>query len=298
MKLAAIDIGSNAARLLIVEILKNNDKVTFNKLNLVRVPLRLGLDVFKKGEISPMREKMILESMQAFRHLLDAYDVNYFRACATSAMRDAKNSKTILKEVKKKANINIEIISGDEEASLVFENHVAETLTNDKAYLYIDVGGGSTELSFMVNGKHIYRKSFNIGTIRLLQNLVTKENWDSMKKEIQQKVTISDLPVVGIGSGGNINKVFSISKKKDGSALTLHLLNEYLKNLSSLSVEERMLQYNFKEDRADVIVPALQIYVNVMHWAGIKEILVPKIGVADGLVHQLYENLEAEGAIP
>ncbi|PZP52265.1 MAG: exopolyphosphatase [Pseudopedobacter saltans] len=298
MKLAAIDIGSNAARLLIVEILKNNEHVTFNKLNLVRVPLRLGLDVFKKGEISPMREKMILESMQAFRHLIDAYEVNYFRACATSAMRDAKNSKTIIKAVKKKADITIDIISGDEEASLVFENHIAETLNKDNAYLYIDVGGGSTELSFMVDGKHIYRKSFNIGTIRLLQGLVTEDNWNAMKIEIQQKLKINKLPIVGIGSGGNINKVFSISKRKDGSTLTINLLSEYLKKLSSLSIEERMIQYNFKEDRADVIVPALQIYVNVMHWAGIKEILVPKIGVADGLIHQLYENLEAEGFIP
>lgn len=297
MKLAAIDIGSNAARLLIVEVLNNNDTLSFNKLNLVRVPLRLGMDVFKKGEISPMREKMILDSMQAFRHLINAYEVSYFRACATSAMRDAKNSKSILKAVRKKADINIEVISGDEEASLVFENHIAETLTKDHAYLYIDVGGGSTELSFMVEGVHIYRKSFNIGTIRLLQGLVTQDNWDNMKKEIQQKIAKSQLPIVGIGSGGNINKVFSISKKKEGSTLSLHLLQEYLKKIAPLTLEERMLQYNFKEDRADVIVPALQIYVNVMHWAGIKEILVPKIGVADGLVHQLYEDLQKKGVI-
>lgn len=297
MKLAAIDIGSNAARLLIVEILQHNDEVTFNKLNLVRVPLRLGLDVFKKGEISPMRERMILESMQAFRHLMDAHEVSYFRACATSAMRDAKNSKKILKAVKQKADIPIEIISGDEEASLVFENHIAETLTKDKGYLYIDVGGGSTELSFMVDGQHIYRKSFNIGTIRLLQGLVAQSDWDNLKTAIQENILSIGLPVVAIGSGGNINKVFSISKKKDGSPLTLHLLQDYLKKMSSLTVEERMFQYNFKEDRADVIVPALQIYVNVMHWAGIKDILVPKIGVADGLVHQLYEQLIEEGLI-
>lgn len=295
MKLAAIDIGSNAARLLIVEIIKNKKEVTFNKLNLFRIPLRLGLDVFRNGEISPMREKMILESMQAFRHLMEAYEVDFFRACATSAMRDAKNSKKIIKAVQRKADIAIEVISGDEEASLVFENHVAETLTKDKGYLYIDVGGGSVELSFMVDGKHIYRKSFNIGTIRLLQGLVSQNDWDSMKKEIRQNIQSSTLPTVGIGSGGNINKLFSISKKKDGCPLTLHLLTEYLKTLSGLTVEERMLRYGFKEDRADVIVPALQIYANVMHWAGIKEILVPKIGVADGLVHQLYAYLTAEG---
>ncbi|MFT4202767.1 MAG: exopolyphosphatase [Chitinophagaceae bacterium] len=297
MKLAAIDIGSNAARLLVVEVLKNENEVSFNKLNLVRVPLRLGMDVFKKGEISPMREKMILESMQAFRHLLEVYEVEHFRACATSAMRDATNSNQIRKAVKKKANIDIEIISGDEEASLVFENHVAETLLTGKGYLYIDVGGGSTELSFMVDGKHIYRKSFNIGTIRLLQGLVSQADWDNMKAAVLQHVKSTGLPVVAIGSGGNINKVFSISKKKDGSPLSLYLLNEYLKKMSALSIDERMRQYNFKTDRADVIVPALRIYVQVMHWAGIKEILVPKIGVADGLVHRLYERLAAQGLI-
>ncbi len=298
MKLAAIDIGSNAARLLIVEILESNKEISFNKINLVRVPLRLGLDVFQKGEISPMRERMILESMQAFRHLMDAHGVSYFRACATSAMRDARNSKKILKAVNQKAEIPIEIISGDEEASLVFENHIAETLTNDKGYLYIDVGGGSTELSFMVDGKHIYRHSFNIGTIRLLQGLVTPRDWQNMRNAINRNIKSVKIPIVGIGSGGNINKVFSISKRKDGSPLTVTLLSEYLKKMSGLTVEERMLQYNFKEDRADVIVPALQIYVNVMHWAGIRDILVPKIGLADGLVHQLYEQLSEQNLIP
>lgn len=297
MKLAAIDIGSNAARLLVVEVVEQGKNTVFNRLNLVRIPLRLGLDVFKTGEISPMRERMIIESMQAFRHLMDAHGVSYFRACATSAMRDAKNSKKILKEVKRRADIPIEIITGDEEASLVFENHIAETLTTDKGYLYIDVGGGSTELSFLVDGKHIYRKSFNIGTIRLLQGLVKQNDWDSLKKEISENIVSTRLPLVAIGSGGNINKVFSISKKKDGSTLSLHLLQEYYKTLSGLTVEERMYEYNFKEDRADVIVPALQIYVRVMQWAGIKDILVPKIGVADGLVHQLYEYLSSERLI-
>lgn len=291
MKFAAIDIGSNAARLLIVDVIEQkNKKPEFNKINLVRVPLRLGMDVFKSKQISPEREDMILESMQAFRHLLSAYKVPYLRACATSAMRDAKNSVDIIDKVKKAADINIEIISGDEEASLVFENHFAESLDNKKGYLYIDVGGGSTELSFFKDGKHIYRKSFNIGTIRILQGLVTEANWEELQLAIKTYIKNASVSLTAIGSGGNINKVFSMSKRKDGTPLHLPLLKEYLTELEPLSVTERIEKYNLREDRADVIVPALQIYVNVMKWSGIKEILVPKIGLADGLVHKMYEE--------
>lgn len=292
MKLAAIDIGSNAARLLIVEVIEVvPGKPKFTKVNLVRVPLRLGMDVFTRGKIGRKRERMIIESMEAFRHLLTAYDVKKLRACATSAMRDASNSAEIIAAVREKANIKIEIISGDEEASLVFENHIADNLDANRGYLYIDVGGGSTELSFFVKGKHIYRKSFNIGTIRLLQGLVSDADWVNMESEIKSKIVGSGLPVVGIGSGGNINKVFSMSKRKEGMPLSLTLLRDYLKEFSTLSVLERMEKYGFREDRADVIVPALRIYVHVMKWAGITEIYVPKIGLADGLVHKMYEAI-------
>lgn len=294
MKLAAIDIGSNAARLLITEVTVSNDgKPVFNKLNLVRVPLRLGFDVFEKGVISPARVSMIMETMQAYKHLIKVYGVTHLKACATSAMRDAVNAPDIIKKVKQEAGIDINIISGDDEASLIYENHIAENLDKEHSYLYIDVGGGSTELTFFADGKMRYKESFNIGTIRLLKGMVTEEHWDEMRDHIKTN-TKSKLPMVAIGSGGNINKIFSISKKKDGKPLYLDLLKDYYKEFSSVSLEERIRIYKLREDRADVIVPALQIYINVMRWADINDIYVPKIGLADGLIQNLYEEINRE----
>lgn len=291
MKLAAIDIGSNAARLLITEVTVNDKgKPLFNKLNLVRVPLRLGFDVFEKAEISPARVSMIMETMQAYKHLLKAYGVTHLKACATSAMRDAANGPDVIKKVKQEAGIDIKIISGDEEASFIYENHVAENLDKEHSYLYIDVGGGSTELTFFADGKLRYKESFNIGTIRLLKNMVTDAHWDDMRDHIKNN-TKSKLPLIAIGSGGNINKVFSISKKKDGKPLSLDLLKDYYKEFSGVSLEDRINIYKLREDRADVIVPALQIYINVMRWADINEIYVPKIGLADGLIQNLFEEI-------
>lgn len=292
MRLAAIDIGSNAARLLITEVVeKPGSKPEFNKLNLVRVPLRLGFDVFDKKEISAERVQMVLKTLRAYKCLLDVYDVKHVKACATSAMRDASNSKQILEQVKKDTGIEIEVITGDAEASYIYENHVAENLGSDSSYLYIDVGGGSTELTFFGDGKLIFKKSFNIGTIRLLKNQVDDFIWDDMRDFIQRKIKMNRGQIIAIGSGGNINKVFSMSKKKDGKPLSLDLLKDYYKEFGSVSVEERMKLYKLREDRADVIVPALSIYVNVMKWADIKDIYVPKIGLADGLVQHLYEEL-------
>lgn len=292
MRLAAIDIGSNAARLLITEVIeKTGSKPEFNKLNLVRVPLRLGFDVFDKKEISEERVQMVLKTLRAYKCLLDVYDVKHVKACATSAMRDASNSKQILEQVKNETGIQIEVITGDAEASYIYENHVAENLGSDSSYLYIDVGGGSTELTFFGDGKLIFKKSFNIGTIRLLKNQVDEYIWDDMRDFIQRKIKMNRGQIIAIGSGGNINKVFSMSKKKDGKPLSLDLLKDYFKEFGSVSVEERMKLYKLREDRADVIVPALSIYVNVMKWADIKDIYVPKIGLADGLVQHLYEEL-------
>lgn len=292
MRLAAIDIGSNAARLLITEVVeKAGSKPDFQKLNLVRVPLRLGFDVFDKKEISAERVQMVLKTLRAYKCLLDVYDVKHVKACATSAMRDASNAKQILEQVKNETGIEIEVISGDAEASYIYENHVAENLGSDNSYLYIDVGGGSTELTFFGDGKLIFKKSFNIGTIRLLKNQVDEFIWDDMRDFIQRKIKMNRGQIIAIGSGGNINKVFSMSKKKDGKPLSFELLKDYFKEFGSVSVEERMKLYKLREDRADVIVPALSIYVNVMKWADIKDIYVPKIGLADGLVQHLYEEL-------
>ena len=292
MRLAAIDIGSNAARLLITEVsTEGKSETVFNKLNLVRVPLRLGFDVFENGIISKQKTGMVLQTMKAFKHLMNAYEVKHVIACATSAMRDAKNADDLIRKVKLETDIAIEVISGDMEAGIVFENHIAETLDKDHSYMYIDVGGGSTELSFFSNGKLIYKESFNIGTIRLLQDMVNEKTWEVMK-EIIKTVTKGQKEVMAIGSGGNINKVFSLSKKKEGKPISLELLRDYHKELGSVTLEERMRLYNLRPDRADVIVPALLIYINVMRWAGANEMYVPKIGLVDGLVRHLWEEVK------
>ncbi|MBN9295896.1 MAG: exopolyphosphatase [Filimonas sp.] len=291
MKLAAIDIGSNAARLLIVEVEEGpQGDIQFNKQNLVRVPLRLGFDVFEKGEISKQRVGMILQTMKAYNHLLNVYEVEYVKACATSAMRDAKNSNDIVRKIKLETGIDLKIISGDDEASLIYENHIAENLDKEHSYLYIDVGGGSTELTFFADGKLRYKESFNIGTIRLLKEQVTEKHWDELRDHLKNN-TKSRWPMIAIGSGGNINKVFSLSKKKEGKPLSLQLLKDYYKELSSVSIQERVHMYKLRQDRADVIVPALQIYINIMRWTDIDEIYVPKIGLADGLIQRLYEEV-------
>lgn len=291
MRLAAIDIGSNAARLLITNVIEGiGHAPEFMKIDLIRVPLRLGFDVFETGVISEQRTNMIMETMKAYSHLLKVYDVNHLKACATSAMRDAANGKEIIKKVKEETGIEIEIISGDLEAAIIYETHVAENMSMNNSYLYVDVGGGSTELNLFAEGKLLFKKSFNIGTIRLLKNLVSDTTWDEMKETVKAK-TKGHKKIVAIGTGGNINKIFSISKKKDGKPLELNLLRDYYKEFSSFSVKDRIRLYKFREDRADVIVPALLIYINVMRWADADEILVPKIGLVDGLVQHLYSEL-------
>ena len=293
MILAAIDIGSNAARLLISETSVYKDgTVDYTKLNLLRIPLRLGFDVFDKGYISDEKKTKLIETLKAYRHLMNIYGVEAWRVCATSAMRDAKNSAEILQEVKKQTGLDVEIISGQEEANIIYETHIAENLSFNKAYLYIDVGGGSTEVTLFSKNQIIFKESFNIGTIRLLHNKVTDEQWDHMKWYI--KTHVKDYqPIEAIGSGGNINKIFSISKRKEGKPLPLDLLKDYYKELSYTSIEDRKHLYHFRDDRADVIVPALQIYIALMRWANADEIYVPKVGLADGLVQMLYKERSA-----
>lgn len=291
MRLAALDIGSNAVRLLVYEVdAKNKNLPVFNKLNLFRVPIRLGFDVFDTGIISSEKTKMLIETLKSFRHLINAYQVDHFKVCATSAMRDAKNAKKICGIIKDNTGLNVEIISGDYEASLIYENHIAESLESKNAYMYIDVGGGSTEVSIFSNGALSFYKSFNIGTIRLLKGGVANKQWIEMRDSIK-KFTKNNLGVISIGSGGNINKVFSMSKKKDGKPISLSFLKDLHQELSILTVKERIDKYNLREDRADVIVPALLIYINAMKWASSSDMLVPKIGLADGLIHHLWEEV-------
>lgn len=292
MRLAAIDIGSNAARLLISDVVIGPQGNTeFIKASLVRAPLRLGFEVFDKGEIPPAKVEKIIKTLKSYKLLLDVYEVKHVKACATSAMRDATNGAEIIKKVKAETGIEIKIITGQEEASLIYENHIAEGMTKDESYLYIDVGGGSTELTFFSDGKLVFKESFNIGTIRLLKNQVSESLWDDMKEFIKER-TKGYHHVTAIGSGGNINKIFSLSKRKEGKPLTLDLLRDYFKEFSNLSINQRITLYHLREDRADVIVPALLIYINVMRWADTEEIYVPKIGLADGLIHTLYEEVK------
>ena len=294
MRLAAIDIGSNAARLLISDVLENpKGSPEYIKMTLVRVPLRLGFDVFDKGVISPVKEEKIIKTIKSYRHLIDVYDVKHLKACATSAMRDASNAEEIIKKVKSETGIEIEVISGQQEASFIYENHIAENLATEESYLYIDVGGGSTELTFFSDGKMIFKESFNIGTIRLLKNQVEEAQWDEMKDFIKTK-TRGYHHVTAIGSGGNINKIFSLSKRKEGKPLYFQTLRDYYKEFSNLTLPQRISLYRLREDRADVIVPALLIYINVMRWADADEIYVPKIGLADGLIHKLYEEVKQQ----
>ena len=298
MRLAAIDIGSNAARLLIADVILSDDaNPQFQKCNLVRVPLRLGFDVFESGMISSEKETMILNTIWAYKYLLDVYGVKHVKACATSAMRDAGNAAHIIQRVKEETGILIEVITGDAEASYIYENHVAENLAEDHSYLYIDVGGGSTELTFFAEGKLVFKRSFNIGTIRLLKDQVDEFLWDDMKDFIRRETKSHEDDIIAIGSGGNINKVFSLSKRKEGKPLHIELLKDYYKELSSVSLQDRIRIYQMREDRADVIVPALLIYINSMRWANIEEIYVPKIGLADGFIQHLYEDLKKVSAV-
>lgn len=291
MILAAIDIGSNAARLLISETSVYHDgTVDFTKLNLLRVPLRLGFDVFEKGAISEEKKRLLLDTMAIYQRLMKLYKVEGMTACATSAMRDAANGQEILQAVKKETGLEVRIISGQEEANIIYETHIAENLSYNKSYMYIDVGGGSTEITLFSKNQIVFKESFNIGTIRLLQGRVAEEQWEHMKWYIKTNVRDYE-PVEAIGTGGNINKIFSISKRKEGKPLPLELLKDYHKELSNTSLEDRKHLYHFRSDRADVIVPALQIYISVMRWTNADEIYVPKIGLADGLVRMLYKEL-------
>lgn len=291
MKIAAIDIGSNAVRLLIVEvIIYDKNDIQFNQINFLRLPLRLGIDVFQKGEISKQNAEKMVHAMHVFQSLLNFYDVKFVKVCATSAMRDAKNSSEILESVKRKTGIEIQVISGEEEAFLAHHHHISQNLDREHSFLYANIGGGSSDLIFVVDGKIKYRKSFNIGTIRLLNNLVQQSDWDKMKAELKANIK-GPLPVLAIGSGGNINKIFSLSKKKQGKPLSLGLLKKYYATFKCYSKEELIHKYGLREDRADVIGPAMQIYINIMRWANIKEIFVPRIDLVDGLVRALYQEV-------
>lgn len=289
LRYAAIDIGSNAVRLLIADITQSDKGYGFKKNTLVRVPLRLGDDAFLDQELSAKKIDELVKTMSAFRNLMDVYNVSKYLACATSAMREAKNGKEVINQIKEIADINLEIIEGHREASIIYSNHIEENLDIKKSYLYIDVGGGSTELSVFVNKQPIASKSFNIGTIRILDNQDKDETWNELKDWI--KVNTKELKnIAGIGTGGNINKLFRMSGEKDDMPLSLLKLKSMYNELNSYSLKERITILKLNQDRADVIVPACEIYLTVMKWAGIKQIYVPKVGMVDGIINLLIEE--------
>ena len=285
--LAAIDVGSNAARLLIKHVdIDVDGNRSLNKLLFLRIPLRLGMDVFGDGRISKDRGMEFLSAMKAYKQLMKVYHVRKYRACATSAMRDAKNGKALMKRIKNKAHVNLEIISGDEESGIIYDNHLAN-LPSQGAFLYVDVGGGSTEISFICNGQRIFGQSFNVGTIRLLKGKVKKNDLMALKTEVT-KVTSGYDNIKIIGSGGNINKLFRLAnKKRKLEALPVEVLRKLYDSLSKMSVEERMVAYELKPDRADVIVPAAEIFLHVAASSKAKEIIVPNFGLADGIINDL-----------
>jgi exopolyphosphatase/guanosine-5'-triphosphate,3'-diphosphate pyrophosphatase len=288
MRYAAIDIGSNAVRLLIAEIRKEGNDYTFNKDTLIRVPLRLGDDAFLEQRISEKKTSLLIKTMSAFRNLMDAYEVEDYMACATSAMREAENGSELVEKIKR-IGIDLQIIDGNQEAEIIYSSHVIEKMNSSKTYLYIDVGGGSTELSIFHSGKLEASKSFNIGTIRILDNQDKEETWDEMKEWVKAH-TKSFKQVIAIGSGGNINKLFSLSNEKPGNLLSYSNLKSLSDMLNSYTLKDRIQILGLKPDRADVIIPACQIFISLMKWVKIKEIAVPRIGLVDGVIQTLVDK--------
>jgi exopolyphosphatase/guanosine-5'-triphosphate,3'-diphosphate pyrophosphatase len=287
-KYAAIDIGSNAVRLLISNIIEQKGKpVQFKKNSLVRVPIRLGADVFIKNRISKENTQRMLDTMLAFKLLMKSHKVVKYKACATSAMRESENGRKIVDLILEQSGISIDIIGGEEEAAIIAATDLNKFIDPNKTYLYVDVGGGSTEFTIIHQGKQVTSRSFKIGTVRLLNDMVKKEAWLELETWIKENVKGYDKIDV-LGSGGNINKIFKISAKALGKPLTYFYLTSYYQTLQSYSYEERITELDLNQDRADVIIPAMRIYLSSMKWGGAKNIYVPKIGLADGIIKSIY----------
>ena len=291
-KFAAIDIGSNAIRILIANIIQTDHGVVFQKNSLIRSPVRLGEDSFTLGEISPKSLKRFVKTMKAFKLLMNIHGVSKYKAYATSALREANNSSHVINMVKKKAGIKVEIIDGIKEAEIISNNKISEFINTQKTFLFVDVGGGSTEFTFISEGIHVASKSFKIGTVRLINNLVDDrvwigiENWIKKNSKKFQKITL-------MGSGGNINKLFKLSNIKEGKPLSKIKLSQLFKLLEELNYEERVLKFDLNPDRADVIVPAARIYLKALEWSGGQKIYVPRFGLSDGMIKYMYKSFNS-----
>ena len=288
-KLAAIDIGSNAVRLLISSVTENNAKTIFKKISLVRVPLRLGEDVFTKGKISVKNFKKLQKTIKAFKILMQMHKVYMFKCVATSAMREAKNSSKIIEEIFKKFNFKIDLISGKKEALIIANVFLKNSDTSINNYLYVDVGGGSTELNVISKNKIVKSKSFKIGTVRSLNNSIKTKDWYSFKDWIKKSSEVYK-DIIVIGSGGNASKILKISGKSTNQIIDYESLEKINSLINSMSFEERVFKLQLNVDRADVIVPALNIYLKSLEYSNSNSFIVPRIGLADGVIRQIYDN--------
>lgn len=290
MKIAAIDIGSNAIRLLIEEAQRHENQWRIDKVSLTRVPVRLGDDVFRTGRISDEKLRQLVKTMRAFWYLMDVHQVEMFRVCATSAMREAKNRKKVIETVEREANFRIEVLSGEMEAELIFKNYFQQNLNSKGNYVYLDVGGGSTEITLISKGKRVKGRSFDLGTVRSLAGGTDALVWNQVQQWLKSLKSTTNKRIA-IGTGGNINTLFKLQGKKPNELLTLDELKTLYKVLQPLSVEERIFKFKLRPDRADVIIPACEIYIKILQLAGIKEMLVPKIGLSDGMILDMIEQI-------
>lgn len=291
-KFGAIDIGSNAIRLLIANVIENKEaEPKFKKSSLVRVPIRLGVDAFVSGSISKKNTTRMVDAMNAFKLIMRVHGVEKFKACATSAMREAKNGEEIVNIIKEKTDIQIDVINGKKEAAIISSTDLKHLINSDESYLYVDVGGGSTEFTIFSNGRIINSISFKIGSVRLINN--SKETNKLLFKKVESwiKINTKNLDKISlIGSGGNINRIFKMSGQTVGKPLSYAYMQAQYKSLKKMSYEERVIELGMNPDRADVIVPASKIYLSSMKWSGATKIFVPKIGLADGIIKSLYYN--------
>ncbi|HAN17958.1 MAG: exopolyphosphatase [Bacteroidetes bacterium GWC2_33_15] len=289
LKFAAIDIGTNAVRILFTNIIEDDNEVSFTKSSIIRVPIRLGTDVFTTGKISEIKQEKLVLAMIAFKNLMEVQDVVRYRACATSAMREATNGMQVVKKIKEESGITIDIIDGKDEAEIIYNNRVIESPDNKHSYLYVDIGGGSTEITLFSKGEIIASKSFNIGTIRLLNNTIDSGKLNSLKNWLTGiKKNYKNIEL--IGSGGNINKLLKLSREKEGKPLPIKVLKDVYDTIKSYSYKDRIKILGLNPDRADVIIPASDLLFKIIKWSGTKEIIVPKVGIADGIVKQLYSE--------
>lgn len=288
MKLAAVDIGSNAIRFQVSTILDNHDPVLFKKLEYVRFPLRLGHDVFTTGRISAHSQVKFKKLMKAYKLLLELYEVHDYMFCATSAMREAENGQDLVNEVFEEFGIAIHIIDGNREAELI--NRAIQSYLTDKTYLHIDVGGGSTELNLYAGGKKLKTRSFKIGSVRVLEHNDSPVMWQDMEKWIKDRVKKEYGKVTAVGTGGNISKVFELARLSPGKTMSLNRIREMRKTIENYSLDERIYKLQMNPDRADVIIPATDIYIKVMEWAHASNILVPDVGLKDGMMLMMFEK--------